>query len=138
ALVGAAPEAPLRCWGQGAGGRRAVEVACVVEVATGSSALCGAMPSRSRLTIEVLTQLGARKLAEPLFAEAARNRQLKQTLNLAVSAKEGPAALTIAPQHDDKFPYFRGNHPHRPGATTTTVRWRNGILPRGRSSRPEV
>lgn len=50
------------------------------------------MASRSQLTIETLTKLGARKLAELLLAEAARNR-LKQTLSLAISAKEGPAAV---------------------------------------------
>jgi len=51
------------------------------------------MASRPQLTIETLTRLGARKLAELLLAEAARNRQLKQTLSLAISAKEGPAAV---------------------------------------------
>src|SRR6185369_14263171 len=51
------------------------------------------MASRPKLTIETLTKLGAGKLAELLLVKAARNRQLKQTLNLAISAKEGPAAV---------------------------------------------
>ena len=51
------------------------------------------MAAKRKLTIETLTKLGARKLAELLLAEAAGNRHLKQTLNLALSAKEGPAAL---------------------------------------------
>jgi hypothetical protein len=58
------------------------------------------MATRHKLTIETLTELGARKLAELLLAEAAGNRQLKQTLNLAISAKEGhppPQKLPIAP-----------------------------------------
>jgi uncharacterized protein DUF6880 len=50
------------------------------------------MASRPKPTIDALIKLGARKLAELLLAEA-RNRQLKQTLNLAISSKEGPAAL---------------------------------------------
>jgi hypothetical protein len=51
------------------------------------------MASRSKLTIEALTKLGARKLAELLLAEAHRNRQLKQILDLEISANEGPEAL---------------------------------------------
>ena len=51
------------------------------------------MASRSKLTLEALTKLGARKLAELLLSEAHRNRQLKQTLNMEISAKEGPEAL---------------------------------------------
>jgi hypothetical protein len=54
------------------------------------------MATRHKLTIETLTELGAGKLAELLLAEAAGNRQLKQTLNLAISAKEGPAALAMS------------------------------------------
>ena len=57
------------------------------------SAIHRAMVSRSKLTLEALTKLGARKLAEVLLTEAAGNRQLKQTLNQAVSANEGPTAL---------------------------------------------
>jgi hypothetical protein len=52
-----------------------------------------AMATKRKLTIETLTKLGARKLAELLIAEAAGNRQLKQTLNLATSTQDGPAAL---------------------------------------------
>ena len=51
------------------------------------------MASRSKLTLEALTKLGARKLAELLLSEAHHNRQLKQTLNLEISAKQGPEAL---------------------------------------------
>jgi tetratricopeptide (TPR) repeat protein len=51
------------------------------------------MAAKRKLTIETLTELGAHKLAKLLLAEAAGNRQLKQTLNLAISAKEGPAVL---------------------------------------------
>ena len=38
-------------------------------------------------------KLGARKLAELLITEAAGNRRLKQTLNLATSTQDGPAAF---------------------------------------------
>ena len=51
------------------------------------------MVAKRKLTIETLSKLGRRKLAELLIAEAAGNRQLTQTLNLAISAEEGPAAL---------------------------------------------
>lgn len=51
------------------------------------------MPGRRKITIETLTELGAQKLAELLLAEAAGNRQLKQALDLAISAKEGPVVL---------------------------------------------
>jgi hypothetical protein len=51
------------------------------------------MVTSRKLTIENLTKLGARKLAELLIAEAAGNRRLKQTLNLATSTREGPVAL---------------------------------------------
>jgi hypothetical protein len=53
----------------------------------------GAMVTNRKLTIETLTKLGARKLTELLIAEAAGNRRLKQTLNLATSTQDGPAAL---------------------------------------------
>ena len=43
--------------------------------------------------LRTLTKLGARKLAELLIAEAAGNRRLRQTLNLATSIQDGPAAL---------------------------------------------
>ena len=51
------------------------------------------MVSNRKLRIETLTKLGARKLAELLIAEAAGNRRLRQTLNLATSIQDGPAAL---------------------------------------------
>ena len=51
------------------------------------------MVTNRKLTIETLTKLGARKLAELLVAEAAGNRRLKQTLNLASTTQDGPAAL---------------------------------------------
>jgi hypothetical protein len=51
------------------------------------------MVTNRKLTIETLTKLGADKLAELLIAEAAGNRRLKQTLNLATSTKDGPEAL---------------------------------------------
>jgi hypothetical protein len=51
------------------------------------------MATTRKITLEALTKLGARKLAELLLAEAAGNRQLKQALNLAISAKQGPIAL---------------------------------------------
>src|SRR5258705_1631026 len=51
------------------------------------------MPGKRKITIETLTELGAHKLAELLIAEAAGNRQLKQAIELAISAKEGPAVL---------------------------------------------
>lgn len=51
------------------------------------------MVAKRKLTIETLSKLGRRKLAELLIAEAAGNRQLTRTLNLAISAEEGPAAL---------------------------------------------
>ena len=51
------------------------------------------MVAKRKLTIETLSKLGRRKLAELLIAEAAGNHQLTQTLNVAISAEEGPAAL---------------------------------------------
>src|SRR5580698_10467250 len=51
------------------------------------------MATNRKLTIETLTKLGAAKLAELLIAEAAGNRRLKQTLNLATCTKDGPEAL---------------------------------------------
>ncbi len=51
------------------------------------------MVAKRKLTIETLSKLGRRKLAELLIAEAAGNHQLTQTLNLTISAEEGPAAL---------------------------------------------
>jgi hypothetical protein len=51
------------------------------------------MVTNRKLTIESLTKLGARKLAELLIAEAAGNRRLKQTLKLATSTRDGPVVL---------------------------------------------
>ena len=51
------------------------------------------MVAKRKLTIETLSKLGGRRLAELLIAEAPGNRQLTQTLNFAISAEEGPAAL---------------------------------------------
>jgi hypothetical protein len=51
------------------------------------------MATKRKLTIEALTKLGARKLAELLIAEAAGNRRLKHTLDSATSTQDGPAAL---------------------------------------------
>jgi hypothetical protein len=74
------------------------------------------MAAKRKLTIETLTELGAHKLAELLIDEVAKNRQLKQTLNLAISAKEGPTVLgaslrkrlaTLAKSHS-MLPYDKG------------------------------
>ena len=54
------------------------------------------MAAKRTLTIESLTKLGAHKLAELLLTEAAENRQLKETLSLAIAAVEGPAALSTS------------------------------------------
>jgi hypothetical protein len=51
------------------------------------------MVAKRKPTIETLSKLGKRKLAELLIAGAAGNCQLTQTLNFAISAEEGPAAL---------------------------------------------
>jgi len=51
------------------------------------------MATKSKLTIETLTKLNRRKLAELLIAEAAGNRRLKQTLTLAIAEKAGLAVL---------------------------------------------
>jgi hypothetical protein len=51
------------------------------------------MVAKRKLTIETLTRLGRRKLAELLIAEAAGNRRLKQALNLAIAAEAGPEVL---------------------------------------------
>jgi tetratricopeptide (TPR) repeat protein len=54
------------------------------------------MPGKRKITIEALTELGAYKLAELVMAEATRNRQLKQAVDLAMSSKDGPIALGAA------------------------------------------
>src|SRR5260370_42685236 len=51
------------------------------------------MVAKRKLTIESLTKLGKRKLAELLIAEATGNRRLKQTLNLAIAAEAGMEVL---------------------------------------------
>jgi hypothetical protein len=74
------------------------------------------MVTNRKLTIETLTKLGARKLAELLIAEAAGNRRLKQTLKLATSARDGPAAvgtvlrsrLVTLSRSRSMLPYDRG------------------------------
>lgn len=47
------------------------------------------MAARSKLTVEILAKLGAKRLAEILIAEAERNRQLKQAVQLALAAETG-------------------------------------------------
>ena len=47
------------------------------------------MAARSKLTVESLAKLGARRLAEILIDEAGRSRQLKQTVQMALAAKSG-------------------------------------------------
>jgi hypothetical protein len=51
------------------------------------------MPGKRKFTIAMLTKLGADKLAELLLAGAAGNKQLKQSIELAISAKQGPEIL---------------------------------------------
>lgn len=51
------------------------------------------MPGKRNITVANLTKLGADKLAELLLAGAAGNKQLKQTIELAISAKQGPESL---------------------------------------------
>src|SRR5260370_26491617 len=51
------------------------------------------MVAKRKLTIETRNKLGRRKSAHVLIAEAAGNRRLKQTLNLAIAAEAGPEVL---------------------------------------------
>src|SRR4051812_32655655 len=51
------------------------------------------MPGKRKITIAMLTKLGANKLAELLLAGAAGNKQLKQAIELAISAEQGPEML---------------------------------------------
>src|SRR4051812_41946958 len=51
------------------------------------------MPGKLKITIAMLTKLGADKLAELLLAGAVGNKQLKQSIDLAISAKQGPEIL---------------------------------------------
>jgi hypothetical protein len=50
----------------------------------------GRMAATSKLTVESLTKLGARRLAEILIEEAGRNRQLKRAVHMALAAETGP------------------------------------------------
>jgi len=52
------------------------------------------MAARSKLTVESLTQFGAGRLAEILIDEAARNRRLKQALQMVLAAKTGSLELS--------------------------------------------
>ena len=47
------------------------------------------MAARSKLTVESITKLGAKRLAEIMIAEAGRNRQLKQAVQMALAAETG-------------------------------------------------
>ena len=47
------------------------------------------MAARSKLTVDSLTKLGAKRLAEILIAEAGRNRQIKQAVQMALAAESG-------------------------------------------------
>jgi hypothetical protein len=51
------------------------------------------MAARSKLTIECLTKLGAKRLAEILIEEAGRNRQLKQAVHMALAAETGSSEV---------------------------------------------
>jgi hypothetical protein len=51
------------------------------------------MAARSKLTVETLAKLGAKRLAEILIEEAGRNRQLKQVVHMALAAETGAAEL---------------------------------------------
>ena len=51
------------------------------------------MAARSKLTVESLAKLGAKRLAEILIDEAGRNRQLKQAVHMALAAETGPSEL---------------------------------------------
>ena len=51
------------------------------------------MAARSKLTVESLTKLGAKRLAEILIEEAGRNRQLKQAVHMALAAEAGSSEV---------------------------------------------
>jgi hypothetical protein len=53
----------------------------------------GWMEAKSKLTVERLTKLGATRLAEILIEETSRNRQLKQTVQMALAAETGAAEI---------------------------------------------
>jgi hypothetical protein len=78
------------------------------------------MPSKHKITIATLTKLGADKLAELLLTGAAANKQLKQAIELAMSAKEGPEILSCFPVNpmtgrDNPPPRTLSNQKGRPG-----------------------
>src|SRR5215510_8206487 len=52
------------------------------------------MAARSKLTVESLTQLRAKRLAEILIEEASRNRPLKQAVHMALAAESGPSQVS--------------------------------------------
>src|SRR5215510_6216357 len=52
------------------------------------------MAARSKLTVESLTQLRAKRLAEILIEEASRNRPLKQAVHMALAAEPGPSQVS--------------------------------------------
>src|SRR5947208_1015078 len=54
------------------------------------------MPGKRKITIAMLTKLGADKLAELLLVGAAGNKQLRQAIELAISAKQGPEILGVS------------------------------------------
>jgi hypothetical protein len=51
------------------------------------------MATRSKLTVESLTKLGARRLAEILIEEANRNRQLKQAVHMVLATETGSSEV---------------------------------------------
>src|SRR5262249_43422038 len=82
------------CMANSSCNRPTVRSSCsIVDAPNFRSSTNRTMVVKRKLTIETLSKLGRRRLAELLIAEAAGNRQLTQTLNFAISAEEGPAAL---------------------------------------------
>ena len=68
------------------------------------------MVAKGKPTIETLSKLGKRKLAELLIAEAAGNCQLTQTLNFAISAEEASGThLKPCRRRDPGQPYCTAN-----------------------------
>jgi hypothetical protein len=51
------------------------------------------MAARTKLTVESLTKLGAKRLAEILIDESGRNRQLKQSVHMALAAETGSSEV---------------------------------------------
>ena len=54
------------------------------------------MARKSKMTQDALAKLGADRLAAVLLAEAARNRQLKRDLELALEAGKGTSGLVAS------------------------------------------